>query len=87
MHKSDSDEDGSKRLVSQVEADRCCALSDRDNSAPSPSNLAFVSLGIVLSPVPVLIPEPEARPTVCRASVPIPAGRVPKHLLLSVLIV
>lgn len=88
MHKSESEDDGSKRVVSQAEADRCCAASEQDGAAPSPSHVAFaISLGVVISPVPVLIPEAEAHADIWRASVPRPAARVPKHLLLSVLLV
>jgi hypothetical protein len=88
MHKSDSQDDGSKRIVTQAEADRCCAASERDDAAPSPSNVGFaVSLGGVPSPVPVLIPESELHADIWRASAPTPGARVPKHLLLSVLLV
>jgi hypothetical protein len=88
MHKPDSESDGSKRVVSQAEADRCCAASEPDDSAPSRSNLAFsVTLAVVISPVPVLIPQPEAHADIWRASVPIASARVPKHLLLSVFLV
>ena len=88
MHNSDSERDGSQRVVSQTEADSCCASSEREDSAPSPSNLAFsLSLAVVIRPVPVLIPEPEARVDVARASAPITPARVPKHLLLSVFLV
>jgi hypothetical protein len=88
MHRSESEDDGSTRVVSQAEADRCCAVSQQDDSAPSPSNPGFsLTLAIVISPVPVLIPEPEAHADIWRASVPIPAARVPKHLLLSVFLV
>ena len=88
MHKSESQAGGSTRVVSQAEADRCCAASEQDDSAPSPSNLVFsVTLAVVLRPVPVLIPEPDAHVDIWRASVPIPAARVPKHLLLSVFLV
>jgi hypothetical protein len=81
-------EDGSTRVLTQAEADRCCAASDRDDSAPSPSSVAFfVALGIVLSPVPVLTPDPQAHAELWRASVPIPTPHVPKHLLLSVFLV
>jgi hypothetical protein len=87
MHKSEP-EDGSTRILTQAEADRCCAASEQDDSAPSPSGAAFlVSLGIVLSPVPALIPDPPAHVELWRASVPIPTAHVPKHLLLSVFLV
>jgi hypothetical protein len=88
MHKSDSENEESTRVVSQAEADRCCAASEQDDSAQSPSNIAFsVTLAVVISPVPVLIPEPDAHAQVWRVSVPIPAAHVPKHLLLSVFLV
>ncbi|HJR60449.1 MAG TPA: hypothetical protein VJ813_13640 [Vicinamibacterales bacterium] len=88
MHNSDFERGGSKRIVSQAEADSCCALSERDDSAPSPSQLAFsVTLAIVLGPGGVLIPEPEAPADTGCTSLPVPDARVPKHLLLSVFLV
>jgi hypothetical protein len=88
MHKSDSEDDESKRVVSQAEADRCCAASEQENSAPSPTGPAFsVTLAVALSPIPGVLPAPEAHADIWRASVPIPIGHVPKHLLLSVFLV
>ncbi len=88
MHKSDSEDDGSKRVVSQAEADRCCAASEHEDSTPSQSNAAFfVTLAVALIPVPGLLPAPEAHAEIWRASVPIPTGHVPKHVLLSVFLV
>jgi hypothetical protein len=87
MHESDS-EDGPTRVVSQAEADRCCAASEPGDSAPSPTGPAFsVTLGVALRPDPVLLPEPEPQPDIWRASLPKPASHVPKHLLLSVFLV
>ena len=88
MHKSDSEDDESNRVVSQAEADRCCAASEHEDSTPSQSNAAFfVTLAVALSPIPGLLPAPEAHADIWRASVPIPASHVPKHLLLSVFLV
>ena len=88
MHKSDSADDESKGVVSQAEADRCCAASEQDDSAPSPTGPAFsVTLAVALSPVSALIPAPQAAVELWRASVPIPTAHVPKHLLLSVFLV
>ena len=88
MHPSEPQEDGSNRVVSQADADRCCAASEQDDSAPSPSSLSFViTLGNALSPVPVVIPKSLPQADIWRASVRMPAPRVPKHLLLSVLLV
>lgn len=85
MHES---EHGSTRVVTQAEADRCCALSEQDHSTSLPSSAPFfVSPGTVLSPVPALIAEPQAHVGLWRASVPIPAAHVPRHLLLSVFLV
>jgi hypothetical protein len=87
MHKSDS-RDESTRVLTQAEADRCCAASEQDDSAPSPAHLGFFAmLGNVVSPIPALLPEPEARAEIWRASVPIPTTPVPRHLLLSVFLV
>ena len=88
MHKSDLRKDGTKRSVSQADADRCCGASEQDDSAPSPSNAGFVvTLGVVPSPVPVMIPEPDARTAIWRAFAPMPAAPIPRHLLFSVLLV
>jgi hypothetical protein len=91
MHQSHSEthDGGPKRAVSQAEADRCCAASEGDDSVPSASTVAFVvTLGLVIGPVvPASIPQAEAHGDLWRASVPIPAARVPKHLLLSVFLV
>lgn len=87
MHTSES-EDGSTRVLTQAEADRCCAASEQGDSAPSPSGPAlFVALGIVLHPVPALLPDPPAHVELWRASVPLPTAHVPKHVLLSVFLV
>lgn len=88
MHESESRHHGSKRAVTQADADRCCAASEQDESAPSPPSLGFaVPLDLVLNATRLLIPEPQPRAEIWRASVPIPAARVPKHLLLSVFLV
>lgn len=88
MHKSGSDDELASRVVTQAEADRCCAASEQDDSSPSPSSVAFfTTLGAVLSAVPALLPQPESHGKIWRASVPRPITHVPKHLLLSVFLV
>ena len=88
MHKSGSDDDGAKRVISQAEADRCCASSERDDSAqPSPSFVLPVALAPITSPVPFVVPEIGSATDAWRTLVPIPAAHVSKHLLLSVLLV
>jgi hypothetical protein len=88
MHTSESDQDGSTRLVTQAEADRCCATSEQDDSVPSSSNISLaVSLALAPSPVAVLLPDGAVRADAWRTPVPILVTRVPKHLLLSVFLI
>jgi hypothetical protein len=88
MHKSDSDEQSATRVISQADADRCCASSERDEPAPSsPSFVLTVELALVTSPVPFVAPQLGPALEAWRIVVPIPAGHVSKHLLLSVLLV
>jgi hypothetical protein len=88
MHESDSDEQGATRVITQVEADRCCASSERDESAPSsPSFVLTVELALVTSAVPFVAPQLAPALEAWRTAVSIPAGHVSKHLLLSVLLV
>jgi hypothetical protein len=89
MHKGDSHKSGSESVLTQVQADSCCASSEReDSSQPSPTFVAAVTTavlggGIVLpSRVPSLVLSDG-----WRASAPIPATPVPKHVLLSVFLV
>jgi hypothetical protein len=87
MHKSERG-DGSTRTLTQAEADRCCAAAEQDERVPSSSGAAFSgALGLVLGPVPALTPDTQAHVELWRASAPIPKARVPRHLLLSVLLV
>ena len=85
MHKSRALDDGSTR-VSQAEADRCCAASEPD-PPPAPAGPAFsATLAPPVSPVAVMIPEPESRRDTASRSAPGPA-HVPRYLLLSVFLV
>jgi hypothetical protein len=88
MHKGDSHRSGSGRVLTQVQADSCCASSEGQNS--SQSNPSFVTaitaavlgVGVVLpANVPVVLSD------AWRTSAPIPIAPVPKHVLLSVFLV
>jgi hypothetical protein len=87
MHKSK--ESGSTRVLTQADADSCCAASEQDDATQSPSNLLNLNtLGFVLSSAPGVLSTPEHRhAAIWRASVPIPISHVSKHLLLSVFLV
>jgi hypothetical protein len=89
MHKGDSPNTGSNRVVTQVEADNCCASSERDNSNHSnPTFVATISsavlgTGIVIpATVPALVLSDG-----WRTAAPTPSGPIPRHVLLSVFLV
>ena len=87
MHKG-SEQSTHDHGVTQAQADACCEASERDDTAQSSSPFAFtVSLGIVPTPVRFALPEPLNAPHAGQTLVPIPLSNVPKHLLLSVLLV
>lgn len=89
MHKGDSQHSGSERVLTQIQADNCCASSERENS--NRSNPTFVTaitgsvlgVGVILpAKVPALVLS-----DAWRTSAPIPVAPVPKHVLLSVFLV
>jgi len=88
MHKSDRHEHSSKRVVSQAQADSCCAsAAQRHDSAAAGSTFAASGV-IVLVPVAVFtVPVSAFASQEWRALVPLPVSSTPKHLLLSVFLV
>ena len=89
MHKGDSHRSGSPRVLTQAQADSCCAASEGKNSSQSsPTCVAAITAavlgaGTVLSAnVPALVLSDG-----WRTSAPIPVAPVPKHVLLSVFLV
>jgi hypothetical protein len=89
MHKGDSQEVGSEQVLTQAQADSCCASSERESSNQSnPSSataitVAVLGVGTVLpASVPALVLS-----DAWRTSTPIPVAPVPKHVLLSVFLV
>jgi hypothetical protein len=89
MHKGDSHRSGSERVLTQAQADSCCASSERKNSDRSnPSfataiTAAVLGVGVVLpADVPALVLN-----NAWRTSAPIPIAPVPRHVLLSVFLV
>jgi hypothetical protein len=86
MHKPAVDD--ASVVVTQSEADRCCATSEQDDSAPSPAAFVpLVALGPAISPVPDFVPAAYGRFGAWRTAVPIPGTQVPKHLLFSVFLI
>ena len=89
MHKGDSHRSGSGRVITQLQADSCCASAEGQHS--NQSNPSFVTaitaavlgVGVVLpANVPALVLS-----DAWRMSAPIPIASVPKHVLLSVFLV
>jgi hypothetical protein len=89
MHQGDSHRSSSGRVLTQVQADSCCASSEGQSSNQSnPSFVAAITaavlgVGVVLpANVPALVLS-----DAWRRSAPIPIASVPKHVLLSVFLV
>ena len=89
MHKDDSHRSRSERVLTQAQADSCCASSEGKNSNQfNPTFVAVITAtvlgaGIVLpANVPALVLSDG-----WRTSAPIPVKPVPKHVLLSVFLV
>jgi hypothetical protein len=88
MHKG-SDTSGSERVITQAQADSCCALSEReDASQPNSAFLATITVAVLgaWTVIPATIPA-LVLSDAWRTSAPIPSAPVPKHLLLSVFLV
>ena len=88
-HKGESQSSSSARVVSQAQADSCCASAEHENSSQSsPTFVAAISTavlgtGIVLpATVPALVLSDG-----WRTVAPLPTTHVPKHVLLSVFLV
>lgn len=89
MHAGKSHDPGPDHVLTQAQADSCCAASESESSGqPSPTFAAGVTIA-VLGPATVL---PVSVPALVltdrwRTIVPNPTAPVPRHLLLSVFLV
>jgi hypothetical protein len=89
MHKGESHHSHSARVITQAQADMCCASSEQQQSNQSSPTFVTVIPSAVLGPsviVPAPLPELVVR-SAWRTSAPIPIGSIPKHVLLSVFLV
>ena len=89
MHGSTEPGSGSGSLVTQAQADSCCAASDADDSTPSAGAFSLsLTAALVISPLATLAPvTTPALLDAWRAQVPLPGAHVPKHVLLSVFLI
>lgn len=88
MHKSAARSTGSKHTISQAQADSCCAAaSARTQSATSrPTFVPLNTMALFVPAAPIVLAAvPALRQW--RALAPLPLSPVPKHLLLSVLLI
>jgi hypothetical protein len=79
---------GFHRGMTQAQADRCCAASERDSNQTSPPFVIAIS-STVLGPgvvVPVTAPR-FVLSNAWRTGAPIPLASIPRHVLLSVFLV
>lgn len=89
MHKGKSHQSRSGHVLSQAEADACCAASGREDSSPSAPSFADAISVAVLGPgivrpvsVPALVLSDD-----WRTYSPISTPPVPKHVLLAVFLI
>lgn len=88
MRKAAASDRKTPHVVTQAEADSCCAASERDDATPS-AGASSTTSAIVLLPVtfPPLVAAPSWRPPVRPSAAPSPPRSVPRHVLLSVFLV
>ena len=89
MHKGDSHRSGSGRVLTQAQADSCCASAEGQNSNQSNPSVVTAITAAVLG---VGVVRPANVPALVlsdgwRTSAPVPLGPVPRHVLLSVFLV
>ena len=88
MHQADPSDHSSTGTVGKSSTDICCAASEPNDRAPSSPAFALrASLEAVQGPVPLLIPSLAIRHDAWRLRLPTPDTHIPRHLLLSVLLV
>ena len=89
MHKGDSQSSGSARVISQAQADSCCASAEHKNSnESSPTFVTAISSAILGTGIalPAIVPALVLSDG-WRTVAPLPTAHVPKHVLLSVFLV
>lgn len=85
-----STEAGSDAAVTQIHADSCCAASESDDSTPSTGAFA-ISMSAALFPTAfstsALVIAPLVWLDASHSHLPLPAGHVATHVLLSVFLI
>jgi hypothetical protein len=87
-HKSDSHHSAVKHAVTQAQADDCCAGSERGDSATTTATFALSAVVTFTAVILPVVADSNAQALQdWRAFVPLPPPPIPRHLLLSVLLV
>lgn len=89
MHDGESHRTGSGRVITQSQADSCCAASEREDSRqPGPTVAATITTAVLgtVTAAPDSVPA-RVLSDGWRTQVPIPTPQIPKHVLLSVFLV
>jgi hypothetical protein len=90
MHGSTEPGAGSERVVTQAQADSCCAASGTDDSTPSAVVFSLSLSAALLPGTPSALAPIVALPSsfaAWRTHAALPVGQVPKHVLLSVFLI
>jgi hypothetical protein len=89
MHKGESHNSRSSDVITQAQADTCCASSEQQQSSQSAPTYVTCISNAVLGPG-VVVPAPVAALLIShawRTVTPIPIASIPRHVLLSVFLV
>jgi hypothetical protein len=90
MHGPTEPRTGSERVVTQAQADSCCATSGTNDSTPSAVAFSLsLSATLVMSGLSIMAPPapPAAAFDAWRTHVPFKVSQVAKHVLLSVFLI
>jgi hypothetical protein len=89
MHGSTEPGTGSQTIVTQAQADSCCAASETDDSTPSATAFSVsLTAALVTSALSTLAPITAPSPfDAWRGHAPLPLAQIPKHVLLSVFLI
>jgi hypothetical protein len=90
MHGSTVPGAGSERVITQAQADSCCAASDTNESTPSIAVYSLSPSAVLVSSTLHTVAPIMAPPSffdAWRTHVPLPRGHVPKYVLLSVFLI
>lgn len=89
MHGASESGSHAERVVTQAQADSCCAASDQSESTPTAPAFSISLTAALVAPLPTIEPvlALSAPLGFWREHIPLPGSSAPKHLLLSVFLI